>query len=327
MCADSGVTVISTTITRPRVRFFSILAAAVAAATLSSACGSSASGSTSAQEPTVVAHSKGETTIPAVPQRIVALSSSWADIALSLGTAPVGIGTLTSIGPDDGKFPWQGDFDAQVIGLSLLGAPDYEAIAGAEPDLILADFSARNTDVYNRLSQIAPTIAPLGATGFVDRWRDQARTLGRVLQKTPEAESLVTSVEGRIAATRDAIPQARGATFVLATTGPESVGVVTDPDDPAVQLMNELGLTLLPSVQALGNGKARTTVSYEHANGLTEADLALVWSKGGRPVWSAGQPGVVTVEGPLVSALSDPSPLNIAYTLDAVSPALQGLSR
>lgn len=298
----------------------------MAAATLASGCAPSTADAKSTPAPTVVAHSKGETAIPDVPQRIVALSSSWADIALALGTAPVGIGTLTSIGPADGKFPWQGDFDAQVIGLSLIGAPDYEAIAATEPDLILADFSARNADVYRRLSAIAPTIAPLGATGFVDRWRDQTRTLGRILQKDAEADALVAGVEARIAATRDAAPQTRGATFVLATTGPESVGVVADPEDPAVQLMSELGLTLLPAAQALGNGKTRTTVSYEHADSLVAADLALVWNAGGRPVWSEQQPSVVAVNGPLASALSDPSPLNIAYTLDVVSPALQAIT-
>lgn len=325
-CADSGVTVIPTTAASLRARFVPVLAASVAVAVLAAGCGSSAPNPAAAPVPVVVAHSRGETTIPTAPQRIVALSSSWADSVLALGVTPVGIGTLISVGPADGKFPWQGDFEAQVIGLPLVGAPDYDAIAAAEPDLILADHSARDTDVYERLSAIAPTIGPLGDSGYVDHWRDQARTLGRALRKDAEAHALVACVETRIATARGTVPQTRGATFVLATTWPESVGVVSDPEDPAVLLMRELGLSLLPAAQELGNGEARTTVSYERATSLAAADLALVWNKGGRPVWDEGQSGVVAVDGPLASALSDPSPLNIEYTLDVVSSALQAIT-
>lgn len=325
-CADPGVTAIPITTARPRARFIPALAASIAATVFAAACGSSAPNSTATPEPVVVSHSRGETTIPIAPQRIVALSPSWADNVLALGVTPVGIGTLTSVGPADGKFPWQGDFEAEVIRLPLVGPPDYGAIAAAAPDLILADHSARDADVYRQLSAIAPTIAPLEDSGYVDHWRDQARALGRALRKDAEAHALVTCVETRIATARGAVPQTRGATFVLAVTGPESVAVVADPADPAVQLMHELGLSLLPAAQALGNGKLRTTVSYEHASSLVAADLALVWNTGGRPVWNEGQLGVVPVDGPLASALSDPSPLNIAYTLDVVSSALQAIT-
>jgi iron complex transport system substrate-binding protein len=277
------------------------------------------------QDTVTVTHSQGETTISVAPERIVALSTSWADTVRAFDTDPVGIGVLTGYAPEDGRFPWQGDYEANPIALSLLGDPDFEAIAATAPDLILADFSARNSSVYDRLSQIAPTIAPLSDSGYIDSWREQTRVLGRLLDRTAEADALIAGVEVSLADSRRSYPCVDGSSFLLATLSAETVGVVADPRDPAAELFGELGMELLPEVTALAEGKTRLTVSYEQSAALAGADLAFVRDRGRGAVenFSAGR--IVSLDGPLATALSDPSVQNVDYILDALDPELEVL--
>ena len=277
------------------------------------------------QHTVTVAHSQGETTTLVVPERIVALSTSWADTLRAFDIEPVGVGVLTGYAPEDGHFPWQGDYEATPIALSLLGDPDFEAIAATAPDLILADFSARDRSVYDRLSQIAPTIAPLNDSGYIDSWREQARVLGRILDHSARADDLIAGVEVSLAHSRTSFPCAEGSSFLLATLSPQTVGVVADPRDPADELFGELGMELLPEVTALAIGRTRLTVSYEQLAALGGADLAFVRDRGHGVIedFSAGR--TVVLDGPLATALSDPSVQNVDYILDALNPELEAL--
>ncbi len=321
-------------------RFARLVSAFACAGVLISAvaCGT-ASGPTviADRSPVVIEHGMGSTVFGDVPKRIVALSGSWADSLLALGIQPVGVGTLTGFGPADGKLSWQGDYDAQVVALSLVGAPDYEAIAALDPDLILADYSANTPAVYQKLSEIAPTVAQLKAGDFVSPWRDQVRVLGRVVGLEHRAESLVAETEADIAAVRETFPAAAGKTFAIATVGGPSVGVVGSESDAAATLLGELGLRLDPAVIELGKGRSRLTVSYEQARPALSADVLLVRSSRGEesleamiPGWD-GLPAVrsgtaVMVDRPLSGAISDPSVLNIDLLLDSIRPALEKLA-
>lgn len=293
---------------------------------LMTACGSTPDSMPSIQPHDVsVTHSQGQTTLTAVPRRIVALSTSWADTVLAFDIDPVAVGVLTGYAPADGRFPWQGDYQPTPVTLSLLGDPDFEAVAAASPDLILADFSARNSAVYDRLSEIAPTIAPLGDSGYVDSWREQVSVLGQILDRPADADALVAAADTELDRTRTSFPCLQGASFLLVTLSPETVGVVADPRDPAAELFGELGMELLPDVVELAQGKTRLTVSYEQSAALTGADLTLVRERGGR-TWPSSPSGhIVTLDGPLATALSDPSVQNLGYITESLAPALTRL--
>ncbi|WP_198162596.1 ABC transporter substrate-binding protein [Rhodococcus sp. p52] len=253
------------------------------------------------------------------------MSTSWADTVRAFDIDPVAVGVLTGYAPADGRFPWQGDYHPTPVALSLLGDPDFEAIAAAAPDLILADFSARNGAVYHRLSEIAPTIAPLGDSGYVDAWRDQVDVLGQILDRPADADALIAAAETELDDIRTAFPCVQGASFLFATVSAEAVGVVADPRDPAAELFGELGMELLPEVIDLAQGKTRLTMSYEQSAVLAGANLTLVRERGGRalPSWSSGH--AVTVDGPLATALSDPSVQNLDYITESLTPALAAL--
>nr|AIU93739.1 hypothetical protein LRS1606.305 [Rhodococcus sp. NS1] len=273
----------------------------------------------------IVTHSQGETTLSAVPQRIVALSTSWADTVLAFDIDPIAVGVLTGYAPADGRFPWQGEYQPTPIALSLLGDPDFEAIAATSPDLILADFSARNSAVYDRLSQIAPTIAPLDDSGYVDPWREQVDVLGQILNRPADADALIAAADTELDEIRTSFPCLQGASFLLATLSTDSVGVVADPRDPAAELFGDLGMELLPEVVDLAEGRTRLTVSYEQSADLAGADLMLVRDRGGRALPSPPSGHTVALDGPLATALSDPSVQNLDYITESLAPALGAL--
>lgn len=273
----------------------------------------------------VVTHSQGQTTLPATPQRIVTLSTSWADTVRAFDIDPVAVGVLTGYAPADGRFPWQGDYQSTPVALSLLGDPDFEAIAATAPDLILADFSARTSAVYDRLSQIALTIAPLGDSGYVDPWRDQVEVLGQILDRPADADALIAAADTELDGIRTAFPCVQGASFLLATVSSDTVGVVADPRDPAAELFGELGMELLPDVIELAQGKTRLTVSYEQSAALAGADLTLVREHGGRALPTSPSGHTVLLDGPLATALSDPSVQNLNYITESLAPALGAL--
>lgn len=319
----------------PRRRLVRATALVLGVGFVALGCSGPATESTSGASVTVI-HGMGTTVIDGgPPSRVVALSASWADDLLALGVTPVGVGTITGIGPADGKFPWQKPFDAAVVPLSLLGAPDYEAIATLEPDLILADYSANNADVYQRLSAIAPTVAQLDAGAFVSDWREQVRVAGEILDREGSAEQLVAANDERLADVRRTLPGLEGKTFALATVeGGRNLGLVSAEDDAAVAVFRELGLRLDPAVVALGGGGKRVTVAAELAADALSADVLVIRAARNSdpiesvvPGWSmlpAVRSGAAAVvDRPTTGALSDPSVLNIEYLLAAVRPALE----
>jgi iron complex transport system substrate-binding protein len=127
---------------------------------------------TPAEAPTVdsevtVEHALGTTTIPAGASRVASVGWGNQDVALALGFAPVGADDQTwSMTGDDGLglYDWTLDgyaalcADEPVI-FDTTDGVDFEAIADAAPDVILAAYSGLSEDDYATLSKIAPTVA------------------------------------------------------------------------------------------------------------------------------------------------------------------------
>src|SRR3546814_10688731 len=81
----------------------------------------------------------------------------------------------------------------------------FEAIAAAQPDLIVITYFAVDEATYDRLTEIAPTI-PLLGDAQVDAWQDIAPVAGRILQKEDEADQLIADAEQLAADVLDALP-------------------------------------------------------------------------------------------------------------------------
>lgn len=139
--------------------------------------------------PRTVTHFGGSTTIPAPPVRTVVISTGQLDATLTLGVVPVGStrGAGAELVPpylNETFADRAGDLAAmQDLGLRL--EPNVEAIAAAQPDLILVN-AAGAEGIYDKLSQIAPTVQSEG-TGV--NWKQDFLLVADALGRTEQAQA------------------------------------------------------------------------------------------------------------------------------------------
>jgi iron complex transport system substrate-binding protein len=238
--------------------------AAVAAVTLLAGCGGSdepTAGSTDESAspeagafPVSVEHTFGETTIDEQPERVVVLGWSAQDTLYALGVAPVGMPSYPYGGGDDGVLPWNDEyFDPErTTLLDTADGPPLEQIAALQPDVILAPYEGFDQGVYDDLSGIAPTVAYPGEP-WTTPWREQTRLIGAALGMEDEAEQLIADTEEQVAAVAEEHPEFADLTFAYTSMGAEALYLYL-PSDPRVQLIEDLGLTVDPSVLELAEG-------------------------------------------------------------------------
>ncbi len=117
--------------------------------TFAPACGSDEESGKASGETRTVEHALGTTEVPVNPERIVAVDLFAIDTMLALGAEAVGV-------RDQATIPRY--MARRVEGVESVGdGPNLEAVAALDPDLIL---TLEGTEVYDELSQIAPTVAP-----------------------------------------------------------------------------------------------------------------------------------------------------------------------
>ncbi|MGY2127359.1 ABC transporter substrate-binding protein [Blastococcus sp. SYSU DS0617] len=186
---------------------------ALAAALSLSGCGGDeepdAGGGTAASAdedfPRTVEHAMGSTEIPERPERVVVLDTGELDSVLSLGVTPVGAVT-TAV--SDGFLSYLAEDAADVEVVGTISEPNLEAIAAVEPDLILSN-SVRHEDLYDQLSQIAPTVF---AADLGDTWKENFRLDAEALGLEDEAEELLAEYEQQAADLGEAIGDPAGTT-------------------------------------------------------------------------------------------------------------------
>lgn len=140
----------------------------------------------------VVKHFRGETKVPANPQRIVVLDTGELDSMVALGIKPVGAVTVYQ----DGEFPaYLADKLDGVKKVGTITQPNLEAIAALKPDLILSS-DLRHKAIYEQLSQIAPTVftESVGVT-----WKENFRLHAEAVNRAAEAEKIMAAYDKRIA--------------------------------------------------------------------------------------------------------------------------------
>ena len=102
----------------------------------------------------------GTMTVEEKPVRVVTLGYTDADIANALGAEIVG-SVASPFGSDGVNPPWAVEpLPADVANLDVQ-APNLEAIAAADPDIILAMGAYPSViELYDSLSEIAPVLTP-----------------------------------------------------------------------------------------------------------------------------------------------------------------------
>lgn len=226
--------------------------------------------------PVVIEHQFGTTEIPTAPKRIVSVGFTDQDYLLALGVTPVGVREWFG----EKRFAtwrWARDELADARPAVLPREElNFEQIAALEPDLVTGIYSDLTQQQYDRLSQLAPTLAaPKGATGFGVPWQDQTRLTGRALGRQERTEELVSDVEARFDSVRAARPEFRDATAVIASaTGGEYF--VYGPATASSQVLKSLGLKIPAEIERLtDNPNSYFAFSAERLD-LVDVDL-LLW--------------------------------------------------
>jgi iron complex transport system substrate-binding protein len=193
---------------RPALRRAALPLALATTAALLTACGASAQTGSASEEraaaasgsyPRTITHDKGTTELPERPQRIVALDNSLVE-AVVLLERPL-VGGISSYRDLTGFPPYLGDAVADTEDVGPLDAPDLEAIAALEPDLIVSA-TVRHDALYDELTKIAPTVF-VKTTG--PQWRENVTFLGKVLGAEDKAAEELAAYRARAKAVGDAI--------------------------------------------------------------------------------------------------------------------------
>jgi len=261
-------------------------AALLAAASLALAgCASSStdSSSTPAADGTgsVVDTMYGEVTVPAASDdlKVVALGWSDAEMALALGVVPVAVYDWQAFGAENkGVGPWAtelfGDTTPEIIE-NAGDALNFEQIQALDPDLILNTRAADDEKVYDRLSEIAPTVyAPEGTPAFATAWDVQLEQVGAALGKADEATTLVDDTTTQIADAAAEHPEFEGLTTVAATKFGDAYGAYLA-GDGRFDILADLGFVQNPSVLELEPAGFYANVSAEQISDF-DADVTVL---------------------------------------------------
>lgn len=125
-----------------------------------------------------IEHEMGETEISGTPEKVVALEFSFVDNLASLGISPIGI---ADDGDEERIIAPIREKIGEYTSVGTRKQPSLEVISSLQPDLIIADMQ-RHKDIYDQLSEIAPTIIlpSLAADyeGVIDSFEIVSQTVG-----------------------------------------------------------------------------------------------------------------------------------------------------
>ncbi|MEM1335637.1 MAG: ABC transporter substrate-binding protein, partial [Actinomycetota bacterium] len=135
----------------------------------------------------VVTDVVGEREVPVTDEGIYALDELMGTLLLTLGVEPVTTAAF-----------FQDPLLAPVLLQERTELVEYgsvESIAATDPDLILGIGHPNFIEIFDSLNGAAPTVLP----DFNSSWQDQTRLIAQVVDREAEAETLVATVESRIA--------------------------------------------------------------------------------------------------------------------------------
>ncbi|REJ06964.1 ABC transporter substrate-binding protein [Halobacillus trueperi] len=178
-----------------------------------SACGGSSEDQTSedpqadsgetAEDTRVIEHEMGETEITGQPEKVVALEFSFVDNLASLGVSPVGIAddddSERIIEPIREKI---GDYTS----VGTRKQPSLEVISSLQPDLIIADMK-RHKDIYDQLSDIAPTIILPSLAADYEGIISSFETVSKAMGMEEKGEEVLEDHKAKMEELRAQVPE------------------------------------------------------------------------------------------------------------------------
>lgn len=287
--------------------------------------------------PITIEHYFGETVIESKPERVATIAWGNQDVPLALGVTPVGM-AAANWGPldENNLLPWTAQALSELGGEMPLiydetDGIDFEAVASAEPDVILAGASGLTQEDYDILSEIAPVIAYTTAP-WQTLWREQILLDAKGMGMEQEGIDLVAELEALIAEKIAQYPEFEGKTAMFTWIDVTNLSsfYVYLPTDPRAAYLTDLGFEFPQSVLDLATetDAFSISVSSEIAPTLTDVDILVAYGDPASLATLQADPllskipaiangSVVFLEnGSNVSGASTQTALSIPYVID-----------
>jgi iron complex transport system substrate-binding protein len=256
-----------------------VLAAALSACTTSDAATENPNYTTEPSDtfPVTVEHQFGETTVEAEPQRVVVVGLTEQDILLELGVTPVATTEWYGEQPY-AVWPWAVDLlgDAEPEVLTTTDGFEYEKIASLRPDLIVGTNAGLEQETYDKLTEIAPTVASVeGSEPYFSSWQEQTRVVAAAVGRSAEGEDLIDGVETAYAEAAAAHPEFAGLTATFSQGAAWEGNLWVYPEGLNTDFLTDLGFTITPGLEEYAPEEGvQAQISAENT-GLLEADVVV----------------------------------------------------
>ncbi|WP_210583833.1 ABC transporter substrate-binding protein [Streptomyces sp. GESEQ-35] len=134
--------------------------------------------------------------VPSAPQKVVTLSEPTLDAALALGIEPVG---ATAGRGQKGVSTYLAGKAKKAEVVATVAEADMEKLAALQPDLILLDETTAVKSEVSKLQAIAPTVV---TAKLNEDWKKAFTSTAEALNKTSQAEKVLTDFDAGVAATK-----------------------------------------------------------------------------------------------------------------------------
>lgn len=283
-----------------------------------------------------VKHIFGETTVPAPPQRVVSAGLTEQDDLLALGVVPIAVTNWFGDEPF-GVWPWaQPELgSARPVLLNLDNGIEVNRIAALKPDLIVAINAGLDADTYQKLTEIAPTIAQSDGDAFFEPWKDQATTVGRAVYRADQMKKLIGAVDESFTAagTNNPVFTDKNALLLAGSFSGDTLAATLP--GWRTEFLTKMGLRIPDAINSFTADDHHALIPRDRlASALDTADV-LIWSTEGEDQRAAllADPTVAALSATkqnrnvfttkdLAGAIAFASPLSYPLVADQLPPQL-----
>jgi len=152
-------------------------------------------------ETITVEHELGETEVDKNPEKVIVFDFGSLDTLDKLDIDVTGV-------PQKNVPEYLDKYEDDTYeNIGALKEPDFEKIAEIDPDLII--ISGRQSDVYDQLQELGPTVfLGVDTERYMDSFTENVETIGEIFDKEEEAEQELKSVEDHIAEVQEKAEEA-----------------------------------------------------------------------------------------------------------------------
>src|SRR5699024_9099775 len=138
-----------------------------------------------------IEHELGETEVEKDPEKVVVFDFGALDTLDKLDVDVAGI-------PQDTVPSYLEKYTSdEYENVGSLKEPDFEKIAEIDPDVIL--ISGRQSDLYDQLEELAPTVyVGVDTSRYMESFEENVEKIGTIFDKEQEADSELEAIEEKI---------------------------------------------------------------------------------------------------------------------------------